>query len=427
MLVGPLLLAKRGRTPVRSPLEGVRVLDLSQGAAGPIAAMVLGDYGADVIKVDPPGGEWGRKLGPPFIKDQAAAYLGMNRNKRSIVVDLKRSEGRDVLSRLAQVCDVIIESFRPGVLDRLGLSYQALALDRPEIIWCSISAFGQDGPWRDKPGVDGIVQAISGIMSVTGEPDGAPVKVGVPAADTVGALIGVQGILLALLARQSSGLGQRVDVSLLDSMLMFQTVPLSMFQASGQSPGRQGSAAPYAAPNEAFPTKDGHIMVAAYWPERWRKFTEVISHPELGDDSRFSDIDRRVANRKELYDELSGIFKQASTKEWIKKLEGADVVCAKIYDYQALAGEDHLNTAERFPSVYHPTLGKIPAVGMPARLSSTPPRPQRPAPLPGEDTTEILTELAGVPADLVERWLSQGVIGQLEKAGGQKGPNHGGV
>ncbi|MDA8081254.1 MAG: CoA transferase [Actinomycetota bacterium] len=403
---------------MRSPLENIRVLDLSQGAAGPIAGMVLGDYGAEVIKVDPPGGEWGRKLGPPFIQDQAAAYLGMNRNKRSIIVDLKRTVGRDVLARLVEVCDVVIESFRPGVLDRLGLSYQVLASQRPEIIWCSISAFGQDGPWRDKPGVDGIVQAMSGIMSVTGEPDGAPVKVGVPAADTVGGLVAVQGILLALLVRQATGQGQRVDASLLDSMLMFQTVPISMFQASGKSPGRQGSAAPYAAPNEAFPTKDGHIMVAAYWPDRWRKFTEVIGRPELADDGRFSDLDLRVANRKELYRELSFTFQQASTQEWIKRLEGADVVCAKIYDYEALASEDHLNTEDRFPSLHHPTLGKMPGVGMPAKLSSTPARPQRAAPLPGENTIEILTEVAGVPMDLVRRWLLEGVVEQLEQANG---------
>lgn len=403
---------------MRSPLEGVRVLDLSQGAAGPIAAMMLGDYGAEVIKVDPPGGEWGRKLGPPFIGDQAAAYLGMNRNKRSIVVNLKHVLGRDVLLSLSKVCDVVIESFRPGVLDRLGLSYPALAAERPELIWCSISAFGQDGPWRDKPGVDGIVQAMSGIMSVTGEPEGAPVKVGVPAADTVGGLVAVQGILLALLARQVSGLGQRVDASLLDSMLLFQTVPFSMFQASGESPGRQGSAAPYAAPNEAFPTKDGHIMVAAYWPDRWRKFTEVIERPELANDSRFSDIDLRVANRKELYRELSYIFKKASTDEWINRLEGADVVCAKIYDYESLAREDHLNTEDRFPDVFHPALGKMPGVGMAAKLSSTPARAQRAAPLPGENSIEILTEVAGVSMDLVRHWLSEGVVEQLEQAEG---------
>ncbi len=413
-----MVLAKRGQAGVRSPLEGVRVLDISQGAAGPIAAMVLGEYGADVIKVDPPGGEWGRKLGPPFIGDQAAAYLGMNRNKRSIVVDLKRSSGREVLLSLVQACDVILESFRPGVLDRLGFTYQALASERPEIIWCSITAFGQDGPWRDKPGLYGIVQAMSGIMSVTGEPDGAPVKVGVPAADTVAGLVASQGILLALLVRQATGQGQRVDTSLLDSMLMFQTVPWSMFQASGKSPGRQGSAAPYAAPNEAFPTKDGHIMVAAYWPDRWRKFTEVIEHPELADDSRFSDVAHRVANRKELHRELSGIFRKTSTDQWVKKLEGADVVCAKIYDYESLAGEGHLDNEERFPTVYHPSLGKMPGVGMPAKLSLTPARIQRAAPLPGEHTIEILTDVAGVPMDLVKQWLSEEVIEQLEQVDG---------
>ncbi|NNN19997.1 MAG: CoA transferase [Acidimicrobiaceae bacterium] len=412
------MLAKEGQARVRSPLEGVRVLDLSQGAAGPIAAMMLGEYGADVIKVDPPGGEWGRKLGPPFIGDQAAAYLGMNRNKRSIVVDLKRTSGREVLASLAGVCDVVLESFRPGVLDRLGFSYETLVSERPEIIWCSITAFGQDGPWREKPGVDGIVQAMSGIMSVTGEPDGAPVKVGVPAADTVAGLVASQGVLLALLVRQATGLGQRVDASLLDSMLMFQTVPWSMFQASGKSPGRQGSAAPYSAPNEAFPTQDGHIMVAAYWPDRWRKFTEVIERPELADDGRFSDLAQRVANRNQLHQELSVIFEKAPTDYWVKKLEGSDVVCAKIYDYESLAKEGHLDNEERFPVLYHPTLGRMPGVGMPAKLSATPARIQRAAPLPGEHTVEILTDVAGVSGDLVKQWLSEGVIEQLEQANG---------
>ncbi len=401
---------------MRSALEGIRVLDLSQGAAGPIAGMVLGEYGAEIIKVDPPGGEWGRKLGPPFIQDQAASYLGMNRDKRSIVINLKHGEGVDVLRRLARVCDVVLESFRPGVLDRLGLSYESLSAERPEVIWCSITAFGQDGPWRDKPGVDGIVQAMSGIMSVTGEPDGAPVKVGVPAADTVGALVAVQGILLALLARQGTGRGQRVNVSLLDSMFMFQTVPWSMFQASGRSPGRQGSAAPYAAPNEAFPTMDGYIMVAAYWPDRWRKFTEVIGRPELASDPRFIDVAQRVANRRELFEELSRVFKTASTDEWVERLESADVVCAKIYDYESLARVDHLDDEQRFPVVYHPILGKMPGVGMPARLSSTPARARSAAPLPGEHSVEILTEVAEVPTELVDRWLADGVVVQWEKS-----------
>ncbi|MHB8262463.1 MAG: CaiB/BaiF CoA transferase family protein [Acidimicrobiales bacterium] len=400
---------------VRSALEGIRVLDLSQGAAGPIAGMVLGEYGAEVIKVDPPGGEWGRKLGPPFIQDQAAAYLGMNRDKRSIAIDLKHKEGGDVLRSLASVCDVVMESFRPGVLDRLGLSYETLSAMRPDVIWCSITAFGQDGPWRDKPGVDGIIQAMSGIMSVTGEPDGAPVKVGVPAADTVGALVAVQGILLALLARIATGRGQRVDVSLLDSMLMFQTVPWSMFQVSGRSPGRQGSAAPYAAPNEAFPTSDGYIMVAAYWPDRWKMFTEVLGRSELAQDPRFTDVAARVANRPALFEELSSVFRTATTDDWVARLEDADMVCAKIYDYEALMSEDHLANEERFPTLHHPFLGKMPGVGMPAKLSSTPAVARTAAPLPGEHSVEILTEVAKIAEDLVEHWLEEGVVKQWQK------------
>ena len=234
------------------------MLDLSQGAAGPTCAMNLGDLGATILKVEPPGGEWGRTLGPPFVAGVAAAFLGMNRNKRSAVIDLKKPGGSEVVLRLAEQCDVALESFRPGVADRLGIGYEAMAERNPELIYAAISAFGQqNGPWRDRPGVDGVAQAMGGIMSVTGTADGPPVKVGVPAADMAGAMYASQAILAALFARERTGRGQRIDVSLLDSLLAYQVVPLSMFLAGGQSPQRLGSAAPYAAPNEAFPTRDG--------------------------------------------------------------------------------------------------------------------------------------------------------------------------
>jgi crotonobetainyl-CoA:carnitine CoA-transferase CaiB-like acyl-CoA transferase len=244
-------------------LEGITILDLSQGAAGPTCAMHLGDMGATVLKVEPPGGEWGRRLGPPFVAGAAAAFLGMNRNKRSVVIDLKKPGACEVVLRLAEKSDVALESFRPGVADRLGVGYEAMAARNARLIYAAISAFGQSGPWRDRPGVDGVAQAMGGIMSVTGTADGPPVKVGVPAADMAGGVFAAQAILGALFARERTGRGQRVDVSLLDSLLSYQVVPLSMFLASGQSPQRLGSAAPYAAPNEAFPTSDGHVMVAA--------------------------------------------------------------------------------------------------------------------------------------------------------------------
>ncbi len=395
-----------------SVLEGTRVLDLSQGAAGPIAGMVLGDYGAEVIKVDPPGGEWGRNLGPPFVGGQAAAYFGMNRNKRSVVVDLKRPGGADVLRQLARGCDVLLESFRPGVLDRAGLGYDVLSADDPGLVYCSISAFGQDGPWRDKPGVDGIVQATSGIMSVTGEPDGSPVKVGVPAADTMGAMAAVQGVLLALLGRQRTGRGQRVDVSLLDAMLMFQTVPLSMFLASGASPGRHGSAAPYAAPNEAFPTADGYVMVAAYWPDRWRALVAVLGCPELADDPRFASGADRVANRAELRAELSPRFRALPTAHWLAALGEADILCAEINDYASLARRLEDVAPGRLLELHHPVVGPVPGVAVPARLSATPAVPGRPAPLPGEHSIEILRD-GGYSDASIGDLLDSGVVVQL--------------
>ncbi len=402
--------------PASRVLDGVRVLDLSQGAAGPIAGMILGDHGAEVVKVDPPGGEWGRNLGPPFVGRDAAAYFGMNRNKRSIVIDLKKPDGAVVARALARRSDVLLESFRPGVLERLGLGYAALAAEDPRLVYCSVSAFGQEGPWRDKPGVDGIVQAMSGIMSVTGEPDGSPVKVGVPAADTMGAMAAAQGILLALLGRERTGRGQRVEVSLLEAMLMFQTVPLSMFLASGTSPGRNGSAAPYSAPNEAFPTADGHVMVAAYWPDRWKSLLEVLGCPELGEDPRFSTGAARVENRAAMEEELAQRFRARPTAEWLAALDAVDVLCAPINDYRALAEEPSVMGEELFPSLVHPELGPVPGVATPARLSETPARAERAAPLAGEQTTEILREL-GLGEDRIDELLRSGAVARWERAG----------
>ncbi len=392
--------------PSPSVLEGITVLDLSQGAAGPTAAMILGDYGAKVTKVDPPEGEWGRRLGPPFLGEDAAAYLGMNRNKRSIAVNLKSPEGPEIVRRLARGADVVLESFRPGVMARLGLGYEELSREHPELVYCAITAFGQDGPWRDKPGVDGIVQAMSGLMSITGEPAGQPVKVGVPAADMVAAMNAVQGILLALLHRTQTGRGQRVDVSLLQSLLFFQTVPWSMYLASGKSPGRMGSAAPYSAPNEVYPTQDGFLMVAAYWPDRWARLTRLLGAADLATDPRFKDVASRVENRPALYEALSGYFRVRSTGEWVEILEREDILCAQVLDFDALAALPHVMNPGRFPQLTHPVLGAVPGVAVPALLAESPAQPAGPAPLVGEHSRQILVEIGCAPEeirDLLER------------------------
>ncbi|MFV2039047.1 MAG: CaiB/BaiF CoA transferase family protein [Acidimicrobiales bacterium] len=391
-------------------LEGIRVLDLSQGAAGPTCAMSLGDLGATVLKVEPPGGEWGRGLGPPFVKGVAASFLGMNRNKRSIVIDLKKPGGSEVVLRLVSHCDVALESFRPGVADRLGIGHEAMTAVNPRIVYAAISAFGQHGPWRDRPGVDGVAQAMGGIMSVTGTADGPPVKVGVPAADMAAGVYASQTILAALFARERTGRGQRVDVSLLDSLLAYQVVPLSMYLASGEPPRRLGSAAPYAAPNEVYPTRDGHVMVAAYVPKRWQALCDVLGQPELATDPRFDTNEKRVAGRPALRDVLEPLFGARTTAEWMTVLQEADILCGPLLTYPELLAEDHVADGDALVTVQHPAVGEVRGPRFPGRFSQTPCDVSGPPPpLPGEHTETILGE-CGYDDDEIRDLLRDGVV-----------------
>lgn len=395
-------------------LDGIRVLDLSAGAAGPVCTMVLGDLGADVVKVEPPEGEWGRTLGPPFVHGVAAAFWGMNRNKRSIVVDLKRSGAAEVIQRLGAGSDVFVESFRPGVTARLRVDSDTLHAVNPRLIYCAITAFGQEGPWRDRPGVDGIVQAASGLMSVTGTADGPPVKVGVPAADMVGGHLAVESILAALLARERTGRGQKVEISLLDALLAFQAVPLAMFLASGEPPGRWGSAAPYAAPNEAFPTQDGYVMVAAYSPERWQSLCRVLGRPDLINDARFASNAARVQHRGELAAVLGEIFKQATTSQWLARLEAADILCGPLLSYPDLIAHAQVAASGMIVPVVHPQAGVQRVAGIPHRLTTTPASVRLPPPLVGEHTEEVLRE-SGFSVAEVAQLIEQGVVGTAER------------
>jgi len=406
-------------------LDGIIVLDLSQGAAGPTCAMHLGDLGATVLKVEPPDGEWGRRLGPPFVGGTAAAFLGMNRNKRSIVVNLKASGGAEVVLRLAERCDVVLESFRPGVADRLGVGYAAIAERNPTAIYAAISAFGQSGPWRDRPGVDGVAQAMGGIMSVTGTQGGSPVKVGVPAADMAGGVFASQAILAALFSRERTGKGQRVDVSLLDSLLAYQVVPLSMFLASGESPERLGSAAPYAAPNEAFETRDGHIMIAAYTPKRWTALCEVLGVPELSTDSRFDTNEKRVNGRPTLQKILEPLFGDRTTAEWVEVLDAADILCGPLLSYPELMAEEHILLGDSIVTVDHPATGEVRSPVFPGRLSETPGDMARTSPpIAGEHSTEILSECGFGPSEIKELQDSgvviAGVVSQVHQERSQQ-------
>lgn len=396
-------------------LEGITVLDLSQGAAGPTCAMHLGDLGATILKVEPPGGEWGRGLGPPFVEGVAAAFLGMNRNKRSVVIDLKKPGGSEVVLRIAERCDVALESFRPGVADRLGIGYEVMGARNPRLIYAAISAFGQHGPWRDRPGVDGVVQAMGGIMSVTGTADGPPAKVGVPAADMAGGVYMSMTILAALVARERTGHGQRVDVSLLDSLLAYQVVPLSMFLAGGQSPQRLGSAAPYAAPNEAYPTRDGHVMVAAYTSKRWPALCNVLGKPELAKDPRFDTNEKRVENRAGLREILEPLFRTRSTPEWINLLDDSDVLCGPLLTYEELVAQDHVADGDSLVTVKHPAIGEIRAPVFPGRMSETSGDVSgSPPPIPGEHSEAILGECGFEPAEIREL-VRSGVLNRIDE------------
>jgi crotonobetainyl-CoA:carnitine CoA-transferase CaiB-like acyl-CoA transferase len=294
-------------------------------------------------------------------------------------------------------------------MERLGLGYGELSQGRPDLVYCAISAFGHGGPWRDRPGVDGIVQAASGLMSVTGEPDGEPVKVGVPAADTAAGFLAVAGILAALLVRERTGRGQRVDVALLDALLAFQAVPMAMYLISGCSPGRTGSAAPYAAPNEAFPTQDGYIMVAAYSPERWSALCQVLGRPDLIQDPRFESNEVRVRNRSALREILIPIFETRTSGEWLALLEAADILCGPIHTYPEVAAHPQVAHNEMVVTLSHGTLGQTPVVGSPLRLSATPTAAAGPAPLAGEHTDVLLRE-AGFPGHEIAELLAQGIV-----------------
>jgi len=371
-------------------LKNIRVLDLSQVAAGPACTMFLGDLGAEVIKVEPPSGEIARMFGPPFINEQSVTFLSLNRNKKGIVIDLKTATGVDLVKKMSQECDVFVESFRPGVADRLSVGYQHIKEQNPNLIYCSISAYGQEGPWSHKPGVDGIVQGTSGLMSLLGIEDGPPCKVQIPLIDLATAMLSALSILGALFARERFGIGQRIDMSMYNTSLMLQQTSISSYLASGELPRKIGSAAPYACPNEAVLTKDGHIMIAAYQPDKWEALCKLIEREDLLGDPRFVDNRSRVLNRKELMVILENAFREKTCTEWLEVLERKDVICGPIATYDGVTSSPQAIFDEIFTEIEHPLAGKILMPRFGPKFSKTPADVRLRPPLLGEHTREIL-------------------------------------
>ncbi len=398
---------------INTALAGVRVLDFSQVGAGPECAMLLGDMGAEVVKIESPGGDIGRKLGPPWQAGESVVSMSFNRNKRSLALDLKKPAGAGIVLRMAARADVIIESFRPGVMDKLGIGYATVSAQTPGIVFCSVSAYGQTGPWRDKPGVDGIVQAVSGLMSQVGTPESPPMKVQIPAADVTTGFLSTIAIFAALRVRDSAGpnqgRGQHLDMSLYNSALMLQQSALASHLSSGEVPPKAGSAAPYSAPNEAYPTRDGWIMIAAYHDDRWRAFCEVLGDPALAARPEFANNPQRVANRDLLMQEVSKRLSTCTTAEWQSRLEAADIICGPIADYQEVMASPQLAHNGVIVEMQHPKAGKVRMPGAALGDRDAQSRVHLPPPMIGEHSRAVLADF-GFAREEIDLHIATGAV-----------------
>jgi formyl-CoA transferase/CoA:oxalate CoA-transferase len=405
------------------PLAGLVVADMSTVLAGPLCTMLLGDLGAEVVKIEPPDGDVTRGWGPPWVGSEAdgtrtaAYFLAVNRNKRSVRLDLRTDGGRRVLARLLERADVFVENLRPGALDRLGFDDQALRRLNDRLVHLAISGYGPDGPDAERPGYDFVIQAVGGLMSITGPPaaaGGEPTKVGVAISDVVTGLFGAIGILGALIARRGNGeddaeRGQRVDVSILESTLGVLINQAQNAFVTGRSPGRRGNAHPNIVPYEAFAASDGELVVAVGTEAQWRRLCEALGVASLADDLRFATNAARVEHREVLRPLLEAPFATRPVAEWLERLDAADVPAGPINDVLAAFGTPQATARGMRVPLEHPRLGAVDQVGVPIQLSATPATIRTPPPLLGEHTDEILDELGFGPGS-IRALREQGVV-----------------
>ena len=393
------------------PLDGVRVLDLTRVVAGPYCSMFLGDLGAEVVKVEQPGlGDDTRGWGPPFAGGESAYYLCINRNKKSLTLDLKSKRAVELLRELVKSADVIIENFRPGTMERLGLGEKELRALNPRLIFASLTGFGADGPMSDWPGYDLIVQAWGGLMSITGTPDGEPVKVGVAIIDLVAGLMLGNAITAALFAREKSGVGQRIDTSLLEAEIASLINVGSNYLIGGTVPARWGNAHPNIVPYQNFKTADGYLVIGVASEVIWKRFCQAIGRSELTDDRRFADNSKRVQNRAELVSLLSEMFLKRNNQAWFDRLTAAEVPCAPVQSIDQVFQAPQVLHRDMLMEVEHPTAGKVRMAGMPVKFSLTPASVRLPPPLLGQHNTEILKSWLGMNAEAIEELKREKII-----------------
>lgn len=395
---------------MQKPLAGIKVVDLSRFIAGPYCTMKLGDMGAEVIKVETPGkGDDSRALGPPFLAGESAYYLSFNRSKKSIALNLREEKAKTILRQLISEADVFVENFRIGVTEKMGLTYEDVKKIKEDIIYCSITGYGHNSPYREKPSFDVMIQGEAGLMSITGFPDGPPQRLGVAIADVLGGFHAVEGILLALLVRQKTGQGQFVDVSLMDSIIAILTYQAGNFLATGEVPQRVGNRHPMITPYESFETADGYVIFAVGNQRLWENFLKVLDREDLNDDPRFANMKGRNQHPGALKDILEAITRKKSTEEWVTVMEEAGVPCGRIRTIDQVLTDPHVDVREMVVEKEHPTAGRIKLVGVPTKLSLTPGEITSTPPTLGQHTAEILEGLGYSKADLKE-FTEQGII-----------------
>ena len=402
-------------------LSHLRVLDLSRVLAGPWAGQILGDLGAEVIKIErPKSGDDTRSWGPPYLQgadgyaDLSAYFLTANRNKQSLAVDIAHPEGQELIRKLVAESDVILENFKVGGLKRYGLDYESLKRINPKLIYCSITGFGQDGPYANRPGYDFLIQAMGGLMSITGQPDGepgaGPMKVGVALTDIMTGLYATIGVLAALSHRDRTGEGQYVEAALLDVQVACLANQAMNYLTTGQAPGRMGNAHPNIVPYQDFPTADGNMVLTVGNDEQFARLCDVLGHPEWASDERFATNRARVANRKELIPRLRQATVMRPTQEWVQVLERSGVPCGPVNTLDQVFEDPQVLARGMKQSVQHPSLGDVPTVGNPIRLKLTPVSYRTAPPLLGEQSKQVLEKIAGLSPGEIASLRERGVI-----------------
>ncbi|MGH2357824.1 MAG: CaiB/BaiF CoA transferase family protein [Candidatus Limnocylindria bacterium] len=392
------------------PLKGVRVLDLTRVLAGPFCSMILGDMGAEVIKVEEPGKGDDTRSWPPFASGESTYFMSVNRNKKSLTLNLKADEGRDLLKRLARKSDVVLENFRTGTMDKLGLGYKTLARLNPRLVYCAISGFGESGPESHRAGYDLVVQAESGLMDITGFEGGEPVKVGTSIADLVAGMSAAHGVTLALLARHRTHRGQKVEISMLDAMAALLTYQAGIYFGTGQRPSRRGNKHPSIVPYEVFKASDAYLTLGVANDSLWARCCTAMERPELTTDPRYATVASRVQHRETLVPLLNEILGARSADDWMKRFEAAGVPAGRIRTVAEVCQSEHLKTRGMVVTLPHPKAGRLTVMGVPIRLHGTPGKAAVAPPLLGQHTEAVLKSVLGMTRPQVARLRAAGVV-----------------